>query len=248
MKDFSGMRDCVKDLLSGECPKELRRPARFWILSELRRLGFTEEESLEVLLEWNGRLSEPFKQRNIKRDIIGAVKWACARKEMLLSCGKNGVLRGIICKKLNGEYCNFSETERDSGNARRQKEKPEIYRFELLGWPQFLYEHHGPNGYAASCAYKALHAKLVLENLTFEDTIYLSFRKMSQLIQSRIKTESISKSACVRGTRILEDYGLIECVSKGQKGPRIKKGERVRKANGYRIVLPVPPVPEKPVS
>ena len=42
MRDFSGMRDCVRDVFQKGCTKALRRQAKFWVISELKRLGYTE--------------------------------------------------------------------------------------------------------------------------------------------------------------------------------------------------------------
>lgn len=246
MKDFSDMRDCVRDVLEGGYAEDLSHPVKFWIISELKRLGVNEVEAVEIMLGWNKRREVPYSNSEIQSKIIDAVGWGY-EKDMPLSCRKGGPLRSSICKQENGDHCKFFENQRLQGNRKRLNQNKDVDRFDILGWKEFLAKHHGEIGRLTYYVYKILKTKLILENLTFDDTVYISFRGMVALLKTRYRHFHTNKSDCVRATRLLQDYVLIILVSRGQKGKHIKRGERVRKANGYKIALPVPKPPKKPI-
>ncbi len=233
-ESFGPMRDCVRELArSGAQGKERVQAVKF-IAAEFLRSGKDQEWATNFLLQWSKRCTPPIPLGLLDTDITKPVA-KVYRGKMKLGCGSRGKLQ-CIC--FGGQrQCEFYEARKLEAEKARALYKEEAQNFYVYGWPEYL-EENDHRGKEAVLVYKALKQKMVHECLTYQDTIYIGFRGIAELVRKMLGV-GFNKNLAEEGVARLIGYGLIAKAFSGSANPR--KG----RANGYRITLPVPKLPQE---
>ena len=228
--DAEVLRDCVREVWR-HGPTEKRWKERHALAVSFKEQQMSLDEATPELMEWNQRGKNPWPKHKIRKAIVEYSVWVYSRTTKL---GCHALRRYGFCVKPTSR-CRYEELDAGAANILRQSKFPEVRQFHELGWPQYLAKEYS-NGSDAVQVYEVLIRAVVERNLTFGSTLFVSYRGIARTSAALWKFGMNPMAAC-RGMRVLQEEELVELVEQGS-GKR-----RSLKANGYRIALPVPPIP-----
>jgi len=230
---LSRVRPCVRKLLlAGVSDKELlkRKRARHFIIVELRRVGYSLQETQDALVDWNERNVRVVPPARLRSELLSYAVWLYGKPVTRIGCER--IKERGACLAPDGD-CGFREKLRREGNKARQ-EDGRMEEFQAKGWPQYL-EDDAKYGDCTLQTYLVLSSLQAERDLPPDAPIYVGFRVVANRIKMTFQREMTHTHAC-RCVNELAGLGLIEIVSRGNWG------SMSRKANGYRL-LNVPDVP-----
>ncbi len=232
------MRDCIRD-------RAWEKPARadFFKLAlrladDLKRRGCPHEKARELILGcWAARVGL-FKREEIK-GVESAVRWVFEKQEHGITCA-GALTRDGWCHRFE-KGCHYHDQEQAIHAARRAGQPTGLPE----EWLRHLGEAHPTDALYADFAYQEIAAFEAEKNLSPGDDrspVFIGFRTLAARIRAKHGRPGYDKNAALRSVRLLLDNGLILIAVKG------KSCTRLRQANGYVRVLPIPPLPTRTQS
>jgi hypothetical protein len=208
----------------------IRAGARHFIIVELKRVGFSLQETQETLVDWNEKNVRVIPPARLKSQLLSYAEWLYDKPVTKLGCEK---IRNLgACLSPDGD-CGFRETLRRENNKARQ-EGGRMEEFRAKGWPKYL-EDYGKYGDTTLQTYMTLSSLQAERDLPPDAPIYVGFRKIATKIKKTYGRGMSAQHAC-RCVNELAGLGLLEIVSRG------KCGNMSSQANGYKL-LSIPEVP-----
>jgi len=230
---LSRMRPCVRELLvEGVSDEQLlkRTGARHFIIVELKRLGFSLQETQELLTDWNERNVKKIPPARLKNHLLSYADWLYAKDITKIGCEAIRYRGGCLSPDKD---CGFRETLRRQNNKARQ-EDGRMEEFHEKGWPKYL-EDYSQYGDCTLQTYLTLSTIQAERDLPPEAVIYVGCRKIARRMKMTYGREISPMQVC-RYLNELAGLSLIEIASRGEWGTQS------RRANGYKL-LNVPDVP-----
>lgn len=236
------MRDCVNESFDNGTWEGTRNRFAFLISLELKRLGYSKEEALHELIEWNKKNDPPLKLGSeLERKLKPPLNKAYEEGIKFLSCRKGGRLRKSRFCLLDAkeiETCQFLEREKELLKLKRDYKHDET-KYERYDWENYLMKKYLTIGNYANQFYKELRRIEVEREYPQGQTILVGFRFIRSKIMLRDRDYHPTPKQLLLASRILEKEGLIRKVAQG------KRGTTIRHANGYQRTLPIPRPPKK---
>ena len=241
------MKDCIKKYYyegwTGDPTRQENHRIVAWLVLELHRMGFKDEEVLDKMVSWANKSFFNIPQRKLesfKRHVLAILKTpfelGCLKKKS--ESGYQSMLSDICLREE--ETCFYHEEfNRIKHNSRVLRINETNYH--MYGWTQYLLENYGSNGFYADLIYGIMREWEADNNIQPGGKLFIGYRQMTQRIQFIRRGSKPHPMEALRATRVLEEVGLIEIVERGKR-----RGERAisqPRANGYRRILPIPRLP-----
>jgi hypothetical protein len=217
-KDLNNLRDCVKKSLENGSERGYEfKKMRFAIIAELKRLGFTSSEIKDKLMEWNQVCEKPLPPGEQKRQLLDYVDWTDKLSECKIGC------KGLEDYCIGQDKCLFHKNK-----TYLNRKEVEILPLDLAEAKRFLETRYKADGYLLSLILAVLR-RYQIEKATGE-VMFIGYRAIASLIRDQYG-HLIEPMTIVRGVQDLVSEGMLEIVSKGERGSFGGKP-----ANGYRFL------------
>lgn len=236
-------KDCILKLLNegvdgypnrGKWDKSNQKEAAIYISMEARRLGDSMAKTMDLILEWNQEKNDPpLPKTKILTDVVSYVYEQNPPPQ--LGCKRQLVRKGY-CLRERGGPCKYWEEL-----TKRQKppDKWEFNDFDRNGWPEYLRKCY-KNGELLIRIYYAIRIFAADKLLSQKDPIMIGVRTIRKLIIQYWKDINPSLMSICSALHILEDCGLLVKLESGAPG------DHSRRSNVYRIIYPIPRIPDLP--
>jgi len=217
-KDLNNLRDCVKEALEKGSQRGYEfKKMRFAIIAELKRLGFSSSEIKDRLLEWNQRCEKALPISEQKRQLLDYVDWADKLKECKIGC------KGLEDFCIGEDKCSFHKNR-----TYLNRKQVETLPFNQADAIRFLETRYKAEGYLLGLIIRVLR-RYQIEKATGE-VMFIGYRAIASLIRDQYG-HMIEPMAILRAIQDLVSEGMLEIVSKGERGSFGGKP-----ANGYRFL------------
>lgn len=221
-KDLNNLRDCVRlALKNGSQRGSEFKTMRHAIIVELKRIGYTNSEVKDILLDWNQRCEKILPPNEQKRQLLDYVDWVAKLES------RNQKLR-VGCRALEDycigeESCLFSKKK-----LYLNKKATEVAPFDFNEAREFLETRYkGAEGYVMFLILKNLRRYQLEKGIG--EVIYIGYKTISNLIREH-DGHILDTMTVHRRINDLISEEMLEIIVKG------KKGSFSNEANGYRIL------------
>lgn len=248
---IDNFRPCLALLLEpkakvGRRDSEHLRTWKHLLTAECRERSVSKDKAIALVRQLYEASWENIPDKVLKSEADNYVVWAYGCPTFPISCFMIRQRAQHLCEQVrdNG-FCPCEVQQTQDANRRRAQQRKQD-RFEGLGWPQVLKELHGLKGQAAAACYLAIRGKMVRADLTYDDTIFITFRELQDRCRKEYHAyasfDTLMQAMILLGAKEGAGYGIITKTVQG-KGAKPRRGRRGQ-SNGYQILLPTPEPPQ----
>lgn len=220
---FSNLRDCVKKCLEkGAKSRWEFNGMRYGIICDLKRVGYKEDEIVDILKDWNQKNYRVLSCKDFISDVADYVTWVFKK-----DCNAG-------CNYFKKKDCCFSDCEfikREKQNSNVNLEQEVVYAHSDIEKHLKEYEQC-ENAIECAYVYKIIDAKRVKLGLTRDKIIFMYFEEMKNALWESGVYTAPSKMFASRCVIKLINSGLLEIAKRG------KVGCFDRHAHGYKLKTP----------
>ena len=222
-KHFDKLHDCVKRCLAnGAKSRREFNSMRYGVICDLKYVGYEEDETIEILKDWNQKNYRVLSYKDFISDIADYVHWVF-KKDSKAGC--NYFRKEGCC--ITG--CDFMQKRRREDNVKLESEV--VYTKDDIEKHLKDYEQC-KNASECAYVYKIIDAKRIELGLTRNGVILMSFEQIKKALWESGAYASPTKMFASRCVITLKNSGLLEIAVKG------KPGCFNRHANGYKLKTP----------